>query len=285
MRTLSASLVSVALLAAWPSAAIAQTADDLTGSDGCDGSLATPGDYEHVNDFGDAGQEYWLVVPDDYADIAPAPLIVWLSSGGGDADINFAGWRPYVDDIEALFAVVGTDTAAQKDTETLLALIDQIGADYCVDPRRIHVMGESWSVATVGRLACEAPDRIASFLGGMGGFYSSDCTPERPVPVLAVTGLSDRAGVAWSSAEFARMNGCDAEAVVEDLGSSVTRTVYQGCEADVVHYDIAGVGHAFVFHECVGPGAMYCVANDDFDQLEEALRFFEEHPLPEAGDD
>ena len=70
--------------------------------------------------------------------------------------------------------------------------------------------------------------------------------------------------------------------MVEDLGSGVTRSTYGGCAADVVLYDVADVGHAFVFHECIGPGATWCTENEVLDQLEEALRFFEAHPLTGA---
>jgi hypothetical protein len=67
---------------------------------------------------------------------------------------------------------------------------------------------------------------------------------------------------------------------VEDLGSGVSRKTYQDCEADVLFYHIAGAGHAFILHECIGPGASFCQAYEEVNQLEEALRFSEDHPLP-----
>lgn len=54
-----------------------------------------------------------------------------------------------------------------------------------------------------------------------------------------------------------------------------------GCEADLVLFDIEGAGHGFVHHECERDGWDYCYANEVFDLLTEAERFFAEHPLPE----
>ena len=77
--------------AAWPST-------------GCDKSLVEPGDYEDINDVGDDADKYWVVVPETYGDDGPVPLVLWLSSGDGSADANYAGWKPYLSDIEVLFA-------------------------------------------------------------------------------------------------------------------------------------------------------------------------------------
>lgn len=46
-------------------------------------------------------------------------------------------------------------------------------------------------------------------------------------------------------------------------------------------FDIEGAGHGFVHHECERDGWDYCYANEVFDLLTEAERFFAEHPLPE----
>ena len=284
MRTLRVSLTGTAilvLLGGLSSLATAQAEDMASLSTGCDKPFVEAGDYEAINDVGDDAEKYWVVVPERYADNAPVPLVLWLSSGGGFVDMNYVSWRPYLDDIDVLFAVASTETERSLHTDTMLALIDRIEDDYCIDLRRIHVMGESTSSGAVGRLACTGSDRIASFLGGMGGFDAPGCVPERAVPLLAITGEPDRWIVEPSVERWADTNGCDADPLVEDLGSGVSRSTYQGCDGDVVLLDIEDGGHGFIFHECIGPAAGLCRAYAEVDQLREALVFFEQHPLPE----
>ena len=144
--------------------------------------------------------------------------------------------------------------------DALLALIDRLEADYCLDQRRVHVMGSSSSAYTAGMLACEAPERIASFQDGMGFWVPSGCVPERPVPLTAITGRDDPSGVRQSVEQWADRNGCEAEPLIEDLGSGVSRHVYQDCDADVVLFDIEGAGHNIIMHECIGPGVTFCRA-------------------------
>jgi poly(3-hydroxybutyrate) depolymerase len=227
---------------------------------------------------------YWTVVPEDYAGTAPVPLVLWLSSGRGDADQQYPGVRPYLDGIDELFVVVGKlSDGGGWDTEALGTLLDQLEADYCVDPRRIHVMGSSSSAFPTSRLACEAADRIASVRVAMGGFPMSGCDLERPVPLLAITGDADRFGVRSSAKEWAEAYGCEAEPVVEELGAGASRRSYRGCDADIEILDIEGIPHVFVFHECIGPAASsgLCRENAEVDELEDSLAFFAEHPLPE----
>ena len=87
--------------------------------------------------------------------------------------------------------------------------------------------------------------------------------------------------VAASIERWEERNDCAGDPSVEELGSGVSRIRPGDCRADVLLYDIQGVGHAFIFHECIGPAAGYCREYAELDQLDEALLFFEDHPLPE----
>lgn len=266
------------------SSTVSPPATIVGGSAGCDRPLADPGDYEGVHVFGDVEQPFWMVVPEVYADVAPAPLYLNLASGSGDHHGFFEGWRPNLDDLEGLMAIVNTSAGAsppgRRSHETLIALIDHIGEEYCVDPTRVHVMGTAWASGLADRLACEAPGRVASFVGAFGGGGSSMCNPERPVPLLTFTGDADRSGVTALVARWVEANGCDPEPLVDDLGSGVFRKSYENCEADLVYFDIEGLGHALPMHESKGPGARWTVEYEEVDFLEETLRFFADHPLP-----
>ena len=66
------------------------------------------------------------------------------------------------------------------------------------------------------------------------------------------------------------------------LARVLSRKSYRGCAADVLFYDIEGLGHAAVMHRCPGPFAeTYCAEYAELDEVDEAERFFAEHPLPE----
>jgi poly(3-hydroxybutyrate) depolymerase len=274
------SAIAIGLLAGSVVGVAAQgEAVPATASAGCDEPRVEPGEYEGTNDFEEAGQGYWVVVPQGYAELAPAPLILWLASGGGTLDENIGWWRPYLDAAESVFVVAEQRSIDHRGAPTLTALIDQLEAEYCIDTRRVHAMGQSSSGPTVAALACDASDRIASFFVAIRGFAS--CTPERPVPLLAMTGDPERRIVTRSVEYWSEDYGCDREPVIEELGSGVTRTAYQGCLADIVLYDVRGAGHQFIRKECVSDDAL-CYTNEVFDQLSEVERFFAEHPLPAA---
>jgi polyhydroxybutyrate depolymerase len=272
-------IIAATLVAGLPATAMAQSEGAARPSSGCEVPLAAPGDYGGTFEMDDGSDDYWVVVPEGYADAAPVPLVLWLSNASGSADANYAGWRPQLDGIDVLFAIAGTQH--RSDPDAMLALIDQLEAEYCIDTRHVHPMGSAWTAQPAAVLSCAASERIASYYAGMGGFEVPDCDPARPVPVLSITGDADRSAVTASIERWVELNGCTGDPLVEELGSGVTRVSPGDCEADVLLYDIEGVGHAFIFRECIGPAAAWCREYAELDQLDEALLFFEDHPLPE----
>lgn len=272
--------MAIGLMAGSAVGVAAQTADEpSSASTGCEKPLPEPGVYDGVNDLGETQQAYRVVVPQGYAERAPAPLILDLASGSGFLDPAFEMWSAYLDPTESIFVTAELTHSTHLMPATLTALIDQLVAEYCVDPRRVHAMGWSSSASYVAALACEAPHRIASFYGGMGSF-SPKCDSPRPVPLVSLTGNGDRELVSRSVEAWAENNGCDPEPVDEDLGSGVTRKEYQGCEADVVLYDVEDFAHGLIREGCLDNRGDFCIPNDVFDQLRELERFFAEHPLP-----
>lgn len=276
---MTSALMTSALMTALMGPVSAQSEEMPHLSGGCEVPLAAPGDYEGTFETDDGSDDYWVVVPDGYVDAAPVPLVLWLSNASGSADANYAGWRPQLDGIDVLFAIAGTQH--RSDPDAMLALIDQLEAEYCIDTRHVHPMGSAWTARPAAALSCAASERIASYYAGMGGFEVADCDPARPVPVLSITGDADRSAVTASIQQWVELNGCTQDHFVEELGSGVTRVSPGDCRADVLLYDIDGVGHAFIFRECIGPAAAWCREYAELDQLDEALLFFEDHPLPE----
>ena len=286
MISASMALASVGAQAATVLGVTAEDATPASASAGCEGPLVEPGVYDGVNEFtsdlGEVAQAYRVVVPKEYAERAPAPLILDLATGVGALENAFYSWSPYLDSAESIFVTAELRHFTHRAPATLVALIDHLAAEYCVDPLRVHAMGWSGSSGIVSDLACEASDRIASFYGGMGGF-APYCDAPLPVPVISLTGGVDRAVVSSSVEAWAENNGCDPEPVDEDLGSGVTRREYQGCEADVVLYEIQGAPHGIVRRACIDKRGDFCIQSDVYDQLREVELFFAEHPLPESA--
>lgn len=248
--------------------------------DRCPQPLADPGEYERFNTYDGAQQKYWVVVPDSSAGAGPAPLYLVLAFDKGDPDSMLGLWRSYIaEDTEAIHVVAGTASEIEGRPGTLVALIDQVAAEFCVDERRIHALGASSSAPISARLACQASDRIASFFSGIGPTSPTDCVPTRPVPMLSITGDPERDTEVLPGVEkWAELNGCQSDPVVEELGQSVRRVVYRGCAADVLLYDVVGMGHAMPMHDC--SGLMGCRECEELDYVEEFERFFADHPLP-----
>ena len=240
--------------------------------------LHEPGEYEEVGRYGDVDQPYWMVVPADYANIAPAPLYVHLASGLGDHNGFMDGWRPYVDDLDGLMIVVNTATPSRIEPDALASLVDEVSTEYCVDARRVHVLGTATSFGVAENFACEHSGRVASFVAALGS-AAGPCSPERPVPLLTFSGDTDRDGVNHLVDKWININGCDPDPVVEDLGSGVMYKTYQNCAADVFFYDIEGMGHTYPLHEAKG-STPWVTEYDEVDYLEQAQEFFAEHPLP-----
>ena len=278
MRTMRLPLVGAAVLAlvVGAVAGVAGQAEDAAAPTLACVQPIEPGDYVDTYEGDSGSADYWVVVPGGYAEDAPVPLVMWLS-WISDVELDHTDWKPHLADLGVLFVVVGETRA--WDVEALLALISRLEEDYCVDPEHIHVMGASSSGYAVGELACVGSERIASFFGGMGRFAKPGCTPERPVPLIAITGDRDRSAARLSLRKWTAWNGCSADPLVEDLGSGVSRHTYQDCDADIVLFDIEGASHGFIFNECIGPAP--CEAYSEVDQFDEALAFFEQHPLPD----
>jgi polyhydroxybutyrate depolymerase len=181
-------------------------------------------------------------------------------------------------------------------------LIDHIGADYRVDPHRIHATGFSHGGMMGYVLACRLAERIASVVSvaaAMPDIYFDRCQTARPVaiaelhgtadPIHAITGYQPGGYVTRPVVEsidfWAEHNECDATAdstALPDLDTSDNSTVtlfeYPGCKAgtEVQYYRIENGGH-------IWPGrrtSSSILGTDNMDIHASSLiwQFFVEHP-------
>ena len=262
-------------------------------------SACTPGTYaEELTSLGQTRQ-YRLHIPSSYKPGAPVPLLLGFH-GAGSTGAQFEAYSGFttLSDRFGFIAVypqglgdlTNWDTLPNsQDIPFVRDLIDAIAARCSIDPARIYATGHSRGGGMANRLGCDLSDRIAA-IGPVSGDYenSGDCSPSRPVPVVAFHGTADptipyngfglpgqihesylRIGTpipTWAAA-WAGRNGCsNTPSLVFQFGP-VTGQGWGNCTsgADVVLYTIQDGTHDW-------PTAV--------DAAQMIWDFFSKHPLP-----
>ncbi len=152
------------------------------------------------------------------------------------------------------------------DVGFISALIDQMIADFDVDPSRVYVAGFSNGAMMTFRLACELSGKIAAAAPFAGSLNADACPATEPVPILIMNGEDDQnvpvAGgtsdsrgsesqrdrvdkpTAFAVETWVTINGCSS--TPSDVDSSVaTVSTYAGCTdgATVEQVLVHGLGH------------------------------------------
>lgn len=135
------------------------------------------------------------------------------------------------------------------DVAFVLALLDRVSAQLCVDQTRVYATGFSNGAEMASLLGCRAPQLFAAIAPVSGVEYDYNCGPEE-LPVLSFQGTDDH-NVYFDEAppameQWATHNRC-AETLTETrLSASVVRQSYDGCGVDdVILYIIEGGGHTW----------------------------------------
>jgi len=181
-------------------------------------------------------------VPPDYDPARPAPLLIVLhgyGSTGREHDAYFhvgelAAQRGYLyvhpdgtrdDDGNRFWS--GTDACCNfhgrdvDDVAYLASVIEEIGASFAVDPKRIYVLGHSNGGFMAYALACAQADKIAAIASLAGATFAkdADCAPTEPVAVAEIHGTADDT-ITYEGGSI-------------DLGSVQSTAAYPGAEASV----------------------------------------------------
>jgi polyhydroxybutyrate depolymerase len=147
------------------------------------------------------GRSYLLHVPANLTG-TQVPLVVSLHgfSSDGPAHAQQSGWREFADDHNFItafpngnyrswnFSAYGTGPA---DIAWLRAVVADIAATWCVDPKRVHVSGHSNGAFMAQRVACDAADLFASaaeYAGGSPDAFTNPCNPSRGIGVALFHG-------------------------------------------------------------------------------------------------
>jgi polyhydroxybutyrate depolymerase len=144
----------------------------------------------------------------------PLPLVIVLHGGGGTARGMKTLTRGKFDELADREGFVvaypdgvgkhwndgrppGEDEATREhvdDVAFLKAMIEAIGREVTIDPKRVFATGISNGGMMSHRLACDLSAQIAAIapvVGALSPLLSEHCRPSRPVPVLAVNGTAD----------------------------------------------------------------------------------------------
>ena len=146
------------------------------------------------------------------------------------------------------------------DSAYLDAVVDEVRANYNVDPKRIYLVGVSNGGFMAYRMACDHADKIAAIVSIAGATFldATRCKPSAPVSVLEVHGTADEivpyeggqliAGYPFPSApttvaDWATYNGCGPDRAPTGLRLDVAAAV-PGDETDVSRFDRCRAGGA-----------------------------------------
>jgi polyhydroxybutyrate depolymerase len=157
---------------------------------------------------------YALRVPTGYRAGTPMPLVIVLHGYGTDGVVadELFGFGTILDERGFLLALPNgvpgrnglrfwnaTDACCDfgrtgvDDVAYLRAVIDDVGARYTIDPKRIFAVGHSNGGFMAHRLACDLSDRIAAIVSLAGAVWAdpSSCRPTEPISVAQLHGTAD----------------------------------------------------------------------------------------------
>ncbi len=151
------------------------------------------------------------------------------------------------------------------DVKFISALIDQMIANYKIDPKRVYVTGISNGGMMSYRVACELAGKVAA-IAPVAGALNIECNPSQTVSVIAFHGTEDQSvlyeggvpkkqtdphertdrSVGYSISFWVKQNGCNVTPQKTEKDTIVTEK-YSGCKNNtaVELVTIKGGGHAW----------------------------------------
>ena len=250
----------------------AGTAGPTSGAGGAGGEMVTcpssplpNGESQHTIQHDGNERQYEVQVPSSYDNSAAVPLVLDLHgyTSNKDNQQGSSGWAELAEGEG--FVVVrpngfgglrswnsGDYCCGQAQSQNLddvglmRAIVGEVSAELCIDPKRIYATGLSNGGAMSHRLACEAADLFAAVapVSYPLGFDPFDkCQPSRPIAVMHSHGTNDfvvpyDGGFAAPStpesfAYWGAVNGCAGEPVETYAKGASHCDTYQACDQGV----------------------------------------------------
>jgi polyhydroxybutyrate depolymerase len=240
-------------------------------------TACAPGTYDEEILSGGQVRQYRLHVPPAYQPGKPVPLLFGFHGAGSSAGQfeEYSGFSALADRAgfiavypQGLGELTNWDTMpGSQDVQLVRDLLDSLEARCSIDPARIYATGHSRGGGMANRLGCELSDRLAAIAPVSGDYeYGEDCSPYRPVAVVAFHGTNDptipyngfgvpgqphesyvRIGTplpTWA-ATWAERNGCSNKPAIIFQEGQVTGQQWGNCQAgaDVILYTVYGGTH------------------------------------------
>jgi polyhydroxybutyrate depolymerase len=276
---------------------------------------------ERTLDVDGTERMYLLTVPEAHDEGEPLPLVLDFHGLGEGAVIHtqMSELNP-VAAAEEFIAVfpqgtgspvrwnTSVNTAANPDLRYISQLIETLKTALCIDVSRVYAMGLSNGAFMASVVGCTMADRIAAIAPVAGVIRPTECSPVRPLPVVAFHGTADPIllfnggfggiggtttttvvppdlngpGYPANVAAWAAANGCEPTPTDTPVTDEVLHRAYN-CEArtDVEFFIIIDGGHAWpgsAFSQSIASVVGYTTM--DIHASEEAWWFLEQFHLP-----
>jgi polyhydroxybutyrate depolymerase len=259
-----------------------------------------PGRYGGEVRSGGVLRRFVLVVPESAPD--PAPLvIVFHGFMGSSSEVEQLTGMTELAEEEGFLVVYPEGSGLPRswrsdprrgDSDVVFVrdLVGLLTEAVGIDDTRIFATGMSNGGGMAARLACDASDVIAAVGTVAAAYPTGECSPDRPVPVIAFHGTSDPIvpyqgwglllpGVEAWAAGWAERDGCRTGPVDEAVAPDVTRVSWGDCgaTAEVILYKVAGGRHGWPGS---GRHTYWGGSTDSVDASALLWEFFAAHPLP-----
>ncbi len=173
----------------------------------CSGKTVTPGDHEIMLEVDGRSRSYVLHVPDSVDASGPVPLILDFHGNGSNANAQrgSSGWQEKSDQEGFIVAYpnglgnswnvgVCCGEALMSNSDDVAfakAIVEQVSAEACIDPKRVFATGHSNGAGLVHRIACEGAEVFAAVAPAASDIVTDPCEPSRPISEISFRGMAD----------------------------------------------------------------------------------------------
>jgi len=235
----------------------------------CPAAAFAPGTAYEQRSLGHDGRQrvYYIDVPTSVDTGRPSPLVIDIHGNGSSAQREYGQSKLSELALEEAFILVTVEgvsntwnsDASRSGTDDmgyLNAVIDEVEATVCVDPKRIHMAGMSLGAVTTSTYTCLHGERLAGTAPVEGGLTYSGCQLPRPLPVALFHGTDSFVNINTTGASerdrFIAMNGCSGEPEVTDHGNGSHCSEWTRCDPGgaVLFCVSEGMGHCWPGSPC-----------------------------------
>ncbi|MBI5287441.1 MAG: hypothetical protein HY873_00545 [Chloroflexi bacterium] len=234
------------------------------------------GDTDGSITSGGLDRTYILHVPPSYDGTRAVPLLLNFHGFGSNArqQAVYSGF-PATADAEGFITVAANGTGTPQhwtypglgdvDEAAFVAdLLDQLGAELCIDATRVYLAGMSNGAAISTSIACALPDRIAAIAEVGATASPRTCAPGVSIPIITFRGTEDACvpyeggtsacgqrlpvvAAEESARQWAAQDGCNPAPATKRVADDVLVTAYSECAgfAAVLLYTVQGAGHTW----------------------------------------